>query len=191
MSKKVSAGVVSVAVSGLLAAGCGGDSGDSATDLPTLEGASATTEAADGAGEAREIDADEAFARFDACMADEGFEVSESSGGVDVPTEPDDFANDGTEVDFEAAQEKCDPILDEAFGDLDLAPEQQAELDDALLALQRCMDEAGYDEIDLTSDVFELPDGVDLAAFDEALERCEEQAAPDLFANDKSVESEG
>jgi hypothetical protein len=131
-----------------------------------------------------EVDPEEAFARFEACMADHGVMVSFGAGGAEVPGEVSD--NRQTEAvtpeRMEEAQRECDPILQEAFGSFDLDPEQEAEMADQMLALQLCLADEGYD-IEINDNMFN-PGQVDMEEFGAALDRCSQEV--DLGTGDGS-----
>ena len=126
-------------------------------------------------GEApEEVDPEQAFAEFEACMAEYGVSVSfGDTGGAAVEelqpeSEPDqEFSLE----DIEAAQEECDPILESAFGSFDLSPEQEAEQADSMLELQQCMADAGFD-IDMQGGAFEVPQDVDFDEFNAVMNDC-------------------
>jgi hypothetical protein len=86
---------------------------------------------------------------------------------------------------YEAAQEACQDLLEDAVPILDA--EQQAELRDATLAFARCMRKHGIDMPDPTfpegsGPEMQIPNGAeDDPQFDEAREACN----PILAANDK------
>ena len=163
----------------ILAGACG--SSKDAAEAPELasidEAADATSATQPGptTTEAPEaVDPDQAFAEFEACMADHGVTVAiGGAGGAPV----DDLDSDSEQVeevtpeDIEAAQEACEPILDDAFGSFDLSPEQEAEQADELLEIQQCLAEAGFD-IDMTGGSFQVPQDVDFDEFNTAMNDC-------------------
>ena len=51
----------------------------------------------------------------------------------------------GPSEEFEAADEECRPILEEAAPDIQLTPEEQAEMQDRLVAMAECMRARGHD----------------------------------------------
>lgn len=184
----------------LLVGACGSSSEtDSAeSELPTLEtsddgkpDAAAGEESTGSEGEAvaSEVDPEEAMARYEACMADLGFEIQTGvAGGVgatleDVePSQPAEGVSidDLNIEDFEAAEAECGAILDEAFGEFELSPEQEAEMADQMLAMQRCLADEGF-EIDMQDNGFELTPDIDFEEFDAALQRC--QPTDGVFAD--------
>lgn len=168
-------GVVAV----LLVASCGSTSESGSDELPSLSTETSTADA-DTETEPNEVDPDEAFAAFEACMAEYGIEMSISTGGdaVEVPGSEDAPGGDGTPPNpeaFEEAQAECDPILDEAFGSFEMSPEQEAEQADMMLSLQRCLADKGY-EIELDGPGFQLPAEIDIDEFDTAMSECDTEA---------------
>ncbi len=124
----------------LVLAACGGP--DSAETTPTLPSLNHTTgddtQASTTTTEA--IDPEEALQQFTECMRENGFDMPDPVGGAIV----NEFAAGDLEV-FEAASAECDPILEAAFGEFELSPEQEAELRDQELAFARCMRDNGLD----------------------------------------------
>ena len=150
-------------------------------ELPSLE--DSTQDPSVGSSESGDdarVDPDEAFARFEACMADRGVEIQMAGvgGGAELPDpdfDPGSLAEFSPE-DFAAAQEECDPILDDAFGGFHMDPDQEAEFADMMLELERCLVDAGF-EIEMGSaGDFALPGDTDFEAFDAAMEQCDEAA---------------
>jgi hypothetical protein len=46
---------------------------------------------------------------------------------------------------WEAANEECQPIMDEAMPEVEIDPEEQAEMQDRLVEVAQCMRDRGYD----------------------------------------------
>ncbi len=182
----------------MLAAACSSGAETATSELPTL--ADSTTEettdtdgAAEGesgdaaaeedeGGEPEEVDPEIAMAEYEQCMADQGVTMSLAVAGEEgssietFETDPNDAdANAGAESldfeDFEAAAEICEPILENAFRSFEMTPEQEAEMADQMLELERCMSEAGFD-IDMSGNSFQLDDSIDFEAFEEAMSSC-------------------
>jgi hypothetical protein len=166
----------------------GSDDSDSGAELASIESSGDTSQATSDSGvgpnddtDANEtdemVDPEEAFARFEACMKDQGVDVLGGIAGADVPI--DDLTEDPDGApsfeDIEAAQAECEPILDEAFGSFDLSPEQEAEQADQLFAVQRCLSDQGF-EIDVSGNQLSVEQLEDMAAFDSALEKCSQDA---------------
>ena len=204
-----------IAVAMVLAAGCAAGDGDDdagAAELPTLQSGASDDEAADestsesddsGGGGARgsdeEVDPEIAMAEYEQCMADQGidldfgeavdgavveeFEIDEDAadGGADAAIAIDDLDE------FEAAAGECDQILEEAFGEFELTPEEEAEFADQMLELERCLSDEGFD-IDMSGNAFELDEDIDFEAFEEAMRTCE----PDTqFGGSVDAEEDG
>ena len=149
-----------------------------ADDSPDDEPEASADDSADNAEPAAPVDPDQAFAEFEACMAEYGVTVAIGGpGGASVdeldPTGDQPFENI-TPEDIEAADAACQPILDNAFGSFDLSPEQEAEQADAMLEMQQCLSAAGFD-IDMTGNAFQLSSDIDFDEFDKAMNAC----APD------------
>ncbi|MGZ0193323.1 MAG: hypothetical protein ACKVG5_13450 [Acidimicrobiales bacterium] len=182
--------IVLVAVIALLAAACGSSSDtDAEPELPSIDEPDDSTEATDDesgneaeVAETQEaVDPEQAFAEFEACMADHGVSVSiggQGGAAVDDLEPGSDPAQNATPEDFEAAQAECDPILDSAFGSFDLSPEQEAEQADAMLELEQCLAEAGF-EIDTSGGSFQIPQDVDFDEFNLAMNDCAPAGAID------------
>jgi hypothetical protein len=109
------------------------------------DGADNTTSSADSNGSSQE----DATFEFSQCMRDHGIEDfpdPSAEGGIDLGgTELQDQM--GTE-EFQAAQEKCEPILDEAAAESGqrLTPEELAEQRDQMVALAQCVRDRGYED---------------------------------------------
>lgn len=146
-------GALALGVALAIGACSGADSAGSSGEIPSLVGSgqgaqpSPSASAPDPSG-----DHDLAFAKFQECMKEHG--VSVSTGGIDGPGGnsvpegiPDDLpeSNSGSHEDFEVAQSECEPLLDEAFGSFQPNPEQEAEMADQLLELQKCLAEEGIE----------------------------------------------
>lgn len=127
--------------------------------------------------ESAPIDPDEAMAKFEACMAENGIDISAEGGGNVQTIELDDDEAGSQEDAIEAMEEatkECDKILDDAFGEFEMSPEQEAEMADQNLELERCLADNGID-IDISGGAFELPADLSVDQFDELMSEC----APD------------
>ncbi len=197
-----SAAITAVMVaSGLLAAACGSTataSDDRAVaDIPETTiaaGEAETDESADSAGSAddgtsaddepiSDEDAEAAQLRFEQCLADEGvenpFESAEDGNSAVVEFDEGEFEA------FEAAQEKCEPILDEAFGSFEFTPEQEAAQADAELAFNQCMTEQGFDMSGGDDEGgFQIEGDVDIDDLNAAAEQCDD-AFDEVFGDDE------
>lgn len=209
MSKMIIRSVSLMAVVTIGAAACSSDSTTESTDsgVASLSDQSSTTSqgSTDGVGaedSEAPTDPDLAYALFESCMTDEGFDFSIASGSTDA-TDIDELGVE--EVDpqgqafgspeelnerFAEAEEKCDRHLANVENQQDLSPEEQAEFEDAQIAFADCMREKGIDIPDFDGDgggviVIEAgpgendpqgggfdPDNFDTEAFDEAADEC-------------------
>jgi hypothetical protein len=163
----------------LLLAACGGNS--AATTSPTLPTLTEeTTAAADTTTTTEAVDPDEAFQDYTACMREHGIEMPEpgsSGGAIEIGGEHFDFES------FDEAAAECDPILEAAFGEFELSPEQQAEMMDQELALAHCMRDNGIDWPDPSGDgstMIELGDDVDPETVNAAMDVCMKEAFGDV-----------
>ena len=159
------AGVVVLALIGggaAFALGGSGDDGDDATDgVASVDGSEGTPDGEDAAGgggngsRAPDPEFQDAMFEYAECMRDNGVDMPdpefEDSGGVIMrggsPGGPDDGGLMGPgNAEWEAAQEKCGPIMEEVgpMGDPP-SPEEQAEMQDQLVAMAECMRGKGYD----------------------------------------------
>ena len=69
---------------------------------------------------------------------------STEGGGVSIGFEPGSGIDPESE-EFQAAEEECQSILDEVRPDVQLSPEEQAEMQDRLVAMAECMRARGHD----------------------------------------------
>ena len=184
--------ILSIGAIALLVAACGGGSSDGGDQVASLGDAAAA--AADGEGGSTTttaLDPEEASLAFEECMAEHGVEVhvfaasegepnerslqvDELEPSEDRPPPPDPEA-------LEAAQEECNPLLQGAFGELELSPEQEAEMRDAQLELQRCLEDRGIDGFEPDGDDggFEMrldPEAEDFEEVQEAMRECSDSA---------------
>jgi hypothetical protein len=157
----------------LTACGGNGDSDDVAS-LTDTTGQSTTGGSGDGgSGAPSEQEREEAALEFAQCMREHGVDFPDPvNGRFEFRSTPGD-----DQAKVQEAQEACQDILEDAAPPLD--EEQQAEMQDALLAFARCMREHG---IDFPDPQFEegggalqmLPEGTeDDPKFDEAQEACQ------------------
>ena len=84
---------------------------------------------------------------------------------------------------FQEAQEACQPILEDAMGEIELDPEQEAEMREQLLEFAECMRDHGIDmpdpvfgedgRVTMSAEAGErFEPGVDDEAFEAASEEC-------------------
>jgi hypothetical protein len=132
-TKRMTTALAALALAGLLGA-CGGNGG---SDGDASGGDS-------GGGE--DSAAEDATLEYAQCMRDQGIEdfpdpeIGEN-GEMQLAT-----PEGGDIEEFEAADDECKPILDEAQSrGSRLSPEEQAERQDQALAMAQCMRERGWD----------------------------------------------
>lgn len=155
---KIRSAIAAIAVASVMAA-CG-SSDDGGTDGIASLGTATTTAGGDEATTPTSIDPEEAMLAYAECMREEGIDMPDpefvgeggGSGGVIAITADadDEGRRDGPGVDFdseefEAAQETCGPIMDEAIGDIEVDPERQAEMREQMLEYSQCMRDHGID----------------------------------------------
>ncbi len=169
----------------LLAAACGGSAAALEAEVAALPEASGepvepgpdSSPNETNESEQKEIDPETAQLQYSQCLEDKGvedpFANADQEGGVIT------LDADGTDDSFEEFQEadkECGKIFDEAFGDFELSPEQEAEFKDAELAFNTCMAEKGFDFGGLdgsgSSGAIRLDDDVDFSALEEASKEC-------------------
>ncbi len=117
------------------------------------------------------------------CLSDGGVrgEIDYSNGvdiGVEIPLGM-------SEEQVQAVEAECEPILNDLEAQPDLSPEQEAELADAMLEVQRCLADEGFvvsvDGGGISIDSADQPADFDEAAYAEAEDRCFREAAPQLY----------
>jgi hypothetical protein len=145
-----------VLAAGLLVA-CGGGDDDDASDVASLDEGSATTDTTtDSSGDSNtsEADREQALLDYAQCMRDHGIDMedpqmsTEEGGGVLI--QQGDSGVDPESDKFQEADEACRPILDDAMGEVEVDPEQQAEMQEQLLEFAQCMRDHGIDMQDPT-----------------------------------------
>ncbi len=169
------------------------DTGSGQEDNNTANTDTANTEDGEGNDKAEDVDPEQVMAEFEACMAEFGVDIgiAGASDGAEIEAIQPDSSEEGistAEIDegvLEEATKKCDPILDEAFGEFELTPEQEAEFADQMLEMSKCLSARGF-EIELDGEVFGLPEDVDFDAFEEAMNECQ----PDSFGGPVEAGSE-
>jgi hypothetical protein len=176
-SGRSSAGLVAVGVGLLLAApACGSAAADGGEGVASIVGGGSEQAAAAADDPEAPSDPDEAFALFEECLSDQGFDF-ESVAGDDAEIgggeAPDGRAlvieragpRDGSDpqagsggrlvVDdpdaFQEAEEVCRPHLANVQRDIDLSPEQEAAMEDAQLRFADCMEEHGIEGLDVAA----------------------------------------
>jgi len=171
---------------GLIAACGGGGDGDT-PEVASLD--SATTAGTDPdttATTTEPLDPDEAMLAYTECMREHGIDMPDPQpagpggerGAIALQVDP-------SSEDFEAAQAACEPIMEDAFGEMEIDPEREAEMREQMLEFTECMREHGIDmpdpvfgeggrvEISAGEDGQAMPgDGPDSEEFQAAQEAC-------------------
>ena len=132
---------------------CGGQDG-SDTSVASLDGAAADRSADDdggGGGGDRAADQsrfEDAALEYAQCMRDHGIDMPDpqfDDGKVTIGGGPRAGGGAAGEDEFRAADEACHSIMDDAAPEMELTPEEQAEMQDKMLAMAQCMRERGHD----------------------------------------------
>jgi hypothetical protein len=138
-------------VGGALALRGGGDDGGDNSGVASVDGSDGSSDNRDnssGNGSRRpdEGEMQDAALEFAQCMRDHGIDMPDpdfSGDGVAIDIGgPDSGA---TEEEMQAAQEACQHILDDAAPEMNLSPEEVAEMQDKQVAMAQCMRDKGYD----------------------------------------------
>jgi hypothetical protein len=146
-----------VLVLGGVLAGCGGG-GDDDDGVASIDESAASDDSDDdqgdedtsgpGGGRIDDSEMQDAMLEYAQCMRDNGIDMPDpefnGEGGISLGVGPDSGIDPESE-EFQAAEEKCRPILDEARPDVQLSPEEQAEMQDELTAMAECMRARGHD----------------------------------------------
>lgn len=131
----------------LAAAGCGGGDASSSDDVASLGTDTASSDATDESTRGSEPpkDPEEAMLAFTECMRDQGVDMPDPAppgqgGGraVEIKVDP---ASDK----FEKANAECEPLLEAAMGDMELDPDEEAEMREQMLEFAECMRDHGID----------------------------------------------
>jgi len=169
---RIAAGAL-LAVLALFASACGGSGSAGAADDgvatiadDTADETSTDTQTTEDAGDTEDpnapTDPEDAFALFDECMADAGFDfggslISGDDAGGAITITGDDGGTEGDPQsgvvslddfdpeEFEEANSACEVHLANLDMDFDLSPEEQARFDDAELEFSKCMEEMGIE----------------------------------------------
>ncbi|MDQ3543881.1 MAG: hypothetical protein M3431_08490 [Actinomycetota bacterium] len=152
------AGLAATAMLAVTLAACGGGQGNATNsdddEIASL-GTTATPDGPDGtAPEGTTVDAQEdpeaAMLAYTECMREQGIDMpdpitnGDGAGGAFVVVE-DTTGGVGDMEDFMAAEEECSPLLEAAMSNIEIDPEQEAELRENMLAFTECMREQGID----------------------------------------------
>ena len=91
---------------------------------------------------------EDAMLEYAQCMRDNGIDMPdpefEDGGGVHLGFDSESGIDPESE-EFKAAEEACESIMEEVRPDVQLSPEEQAEMQDRLVALAECMRARGHD----------------------------------------------
>lgn len=144
---------------GAVACGGGGDDDDDAVaSLGTDESAEADGGSDDESGggenprDSQEFQ--DAALEYAQCMRDNGIDMPDpefdGEGGVRIGagSGPGGAGGPGggpDDEEFQAADDECQPIMEEAAPDMQLDPEEQAERQDQMIEVAQCMRDRGYD----------------------------------------------
>jgi pyruvate/2-oxoglutarate dehydrogenase complex dihydrolipoamide acyltransferase (E2) component len=159
--RRLSAALVATAATVALLSACGGgDNGDGQevasldTDPPAAEqppGTEATvgsaspeaSTSATGSAPAASAPTDprEAELAYVECMREHGIEMNDPEPGGGIMNQ----VEEGDQEEFEAADTECQPLLEAALSEVEMDPEQVAELREQLLEYAQCMREHGID----------------------------------------------
>ena len=134
------------ALATVVAAGCG-SGGGGAADVASLGTASeASSSDPSGSTDPRPpVDPDEAMLAYTECMREHGVDLPDPRPTGDGRDAVVAVEVDPSSDEFREAQEACEPIMEEAMGDLEIDPEREAEMREELLAFTECMREQGVD----------------------------------------------
>lgn len=148
--------LAAVLVLGGVLAGCGGGGGDD-DGVASIDESAAADESDDqadedtsgpGGGRIDESEMQDAMLEYAQCMRDNGIDMPDpefnGEGGVSLGMGPDGGIDPESE-EYQAADEECGSILEEARPDVQLSPEEQAEMQDKLTAMAECMRARGHD----------------------------------------------
>lgn len=150
-------------------AACGSTADSSSGDIASL-GTDESAAASNDTGESTpdtstsdSIDPADAFVAYTECMRDEGIDLPDAQivssdggatqGGVIAIGSAEPGSENGPQSDlpdfdseeYEAANDLCQPILDDAMGEIEIDPEVQAEQREQMLAHAQCMRDQGID----------------------------------------------
>jgi hypothetical protein len=188
-NRRAMAGVSMVALSFALLGACGGGGGDDddtdSSDVASVddEGSSSDSTPDDTTtdGSVSPEDREEAMLEYAQCMRDHGVDMDdpqfdgEGGGGINLEATPEN------EDEIEAAQEACQPILEDAMGELEMDPEQQAEMREQMLEYAQCMRDHGIamEDPQFEDDGFVIQQGPRNAANDPDFEAADEECRPE------------
>lgn len=133
----------------LAACGGGGDDDVAADDVATLDEDGTTGDEQDDEGgddDVTDEEREEAMLEFTACMRDHGVDMPDPEVGEGGRARVTLGSDMGTPEEIEAAQQACEHIMEDAFGEpREMDPEEEAEMRDQMLAFAACMRDHGID----------------------------------------------
>jgi len=139
---------LAVLVPTVVAAGCGGGGGGGSAQVASL-GTASEASSPDPSGSTDDssppVDPDEAMLAYTECMREHGVDLPDPRPVGDGQDAVVALEVDPSSDEFRDAQEACEPIMEEAMGDLEIDPEREAEMREELLAYTECMREQGID----------------------------------------------
>jgi hypothetical protein len=127
------------------ATACGSSDDDAGGEVASLDDGAADAPEATTEGTSSPEDIEEAMLAFTECMRDHGIDMPDpqvdgEGGGMAIAIEGD--VEDGR---FQEAQEACEPLMANARGNIEIDPEEQAEMQAEMLEFAECMREHGID----------------------------------------------
>jgi hypothetical protein len=149
-------GAATLLLAALLLMGCGGRGNENQVASLSDDGTTATTDSDGGGGrdDVTDEEAEQAMLDFAQCMRDHGIDMpdpdtSGRGGGPVIIGPGGGEGGDGDQPDmdeFEAADEACRHLIEGVLGSPeDMSPEEQAEMQDQMLAMAQCMRDHGID----------------------------------------------
>lgn len=141
-------------------AACGGDDG-AGGGVASLGGAAARQDDGDGSDDgggglggrgdlANSAEFQDAMLAYAKCMRSHGIDMPDPTfddeGHVKLQGRGPRIGTDGRPTDeFEAADEACHHLIEDAMPEIQLSPEERAEMEDRMLAMAECMRSKGHD----------------------------------------------
>jgi hypothetical protein len=148
-------GAITLVLAGLLvAAGCGRAGGEEQVASLSDDDTTATTDDSGGSGASGDVsdeEAEQAMLDFAQCMRDHGIDMPDPDtsgrGGGQVFIGPGGEGGNTQDMDeFQEADEACRPLIEGVIGEpREMTPEEQAEMQDQMLAMAQCMRDHGID----------------------------------------------
>jgi hypothetical protein len=165
MRTSAATATISLLAMACLLAACGGGGDDTASaddgdDIATLgtsadtdppasgtgpEGSESDDSGPDGTGEEASEDPEEAMEQFSECMQEHGVDFPDPAAPGDEPQGVVITIEPGDEDNMQEAQEACDYLMENVRNNIELDPEQQAEMQAEMLEFTECMRDQGID----------------------------------------------